>query len=583
MADEWLEICGVPGTDLSGWTLEGASSVPLTLPAAATIGPSGAYLVANYAEDDAKSALAVSPDLVTTAVALSNSSLFVTLHDATGAIVDVAGASGTPPFAGTSGDAKASMERLDAALDGGLAASWTSAATAVGFDAGAVSFGTPGVCGGAADPEPAAPTPSSTSSHVAETPAPPPPAADAPASAVRVSEIYPSPDSGEREWIELTNPSNVGEILDEWTVEDARGTKTPLSGLLLPWARFVILSPKGSLNNDGDVVILRDARGRAVDRVEYPKTRRGDAYMRVELQDAFATTSAPTPGSPNVLVTAEIPAPDAEPSMPVIAPPTPVVAAAAPVIRAEPAPTIVPAAKNAPAKRSAAKARSVASKYKGSAYVATIVAPPGVYSKTRAYVQRDGAIEELRLSKSPSMAWSVGDRISFIAQRKSEGAVSFLLANPNSVRTIGSASATFATSESWPGAAGAYAFTAEVASIRGDALEVTLGGVEGDVLAPSGSASALKPGDTVRVEGFVAPGPRPRVILPYAHALRLMKPHAALDEASSLAPMRPPGLLAAGLTLIAGAVGLAAYLRMQRLKRLALLQAPIEDDAWERP
>ncbi|HJV32852.1 MAG TPA: lamin tail domain-containing protein, partial [Patescibacteria group bacterium] len=339
LADEWLEICGVPGTDLSGWTLEGASSVPLTLPAGAAVGPAGAYLVANYADDDARSTLAVAPDLVTAAVALSNASLFVTLRDATGAIVDVAGASGTPPFAGTTGDAKASMERLGAALDGGLAASWISATAALGFDSGATGLGTPGICGGAPEAEPVAPTESPTSSAPTEAPAAPPSAPVEPMSAVRVSEIYPSPDSGEREWIELTNPSNIGEILDDWTVEDAKGTKTPLSGLLLPWSRFVVLSPKGSLNNDGDIVVLRDARGRVVDRVEYPKTRKGEAYMRVELQDAFAMTAMPTPGAPNVVVTAEeaAPAPDAEPPELWIAPPAPVVAAVAPVIRAEPA------------------------------------------------------------------------------------------------------------------------------------------------------------------------------------------------------------------------------------------------------
>jgi hypothetical protein len=45
--------------------------------------------------------------------------------------------------------------------------------------------------------------------------------------------------------------------------------------------------------------------------------------------------------------------------------------------------------------------------------------------------------------------------------------------------------------------------------------------------------------------------------------------------------MRLPAPFAVGLTAAAGGVGLFAYLRMQRLKRLALLHAPVEDGSWE--
>ena len=608
LADEWIEICGAPGVDLSGWTLEGASSAALALPDGALIGPSGAYLVANYGDADPKSTLNVAPDLTTTAIALSNTTLLVTLRDASGAAVDVAGASGAAPFAGASGEARSTMERLDASLDGGSAAAWASASTSAGFDSGTSGFGTPGTCpvsaatseaGPDAPPASAASTdavasasetpPTSAAAAASEgplTPAEPPKAASAPEeplSAIRISELYPSPRSGEREWAELVNRGNVGEFLDDWTIEDAAGTKTRLSGLLLPWARRVIEAPHGSLNNDGDTVILRDARGRALDRVAYPKIAKGEAYMRLELQDAFASTRTPTPGAANVLTeAAEEPAPE-EPAA-LSAPredthavpeatPKPPIATDAPRPSAAPRPT-----PTTPTKK-AAKAKAPAAKYKGASYVATVIAPPGVYAKARAYVQREGAIEELRLSKAPTDAWAVGDRIAFVAQRKSEGAVAFLLANPNSVRVLGSASATFATSDAWPAAPGGYAILADISAIRGDALEVAVGGVEGDVLLPSGSASALKPGDTVRVEGFVAPGPRPRMILPYAHALRLMKARASDPEPA--APMRMPGALAIGLTAAAGVVGLAAYLRMQRLKRLALLSAPVDDGAWE--
>ena len=586
LADEWFELCGPPAADLSGWSVSGASASPIALPEGAVVPASGAFLIANYAADDAKSTLNAMPDLVTTTVSLSNSALSVALKDASGTSVDAAGDGGAPP-AGASGAAKASMERVSAET-------WMTAVTSSGFDEGAAEFGSPGTCAPFADAptETAEPEPAASATTSEETP-PPPASASAstapppePLAAVRVTEIFPSPEAGAREWIELANLSGIGEFLDGWSIEDASGAKTPLSGLLMPWARAVIESPKGALNNDGDTVILKDRFGRILDRVEYPKARKGEAYMRVELRDAFAVTRTPTPGAANVLTPTEdapapAPPPPDVPNEAEVVRPSPVARASAAAEMPKPAAVVkeLAAARPAPKKPAPKPKAAPAPRYKGDGYVATVVTPPGVYSKTRAYIQRNGAIEELRLSKSASFKWSVGDEISFIAQSKSEGAVEFLLANPNSVRTISSASATFATTEAWPEEAGGYRFTAEVASVRGDALEVKLAGVEGDVLAPSGSAAALKPGDTVSIEGFIEPGARPRVVLPYTQALRLFK--AYLPEDAGGVNRKLPAPLAAGLTGVAGAVGLIAYLRSQRLKRLALAQTPIEEGAWE--
>ena len=593
LADEWLELCGPAGTDLSGWSVEGASAEPLAFPDGSAIPASGAFLIANYARDDARSTLDAAPDLVTTAVSLSNSALAVVLRDAAGNAVDSAGDGGAPA-AGTSGDAKSSMERADAA------APWTTASASSGFDAGATESGTPGSCAAPA-PDDAPPedapdgdSASSTDETAPEDAGPAAPPVE-PESPVRVAEIYPSPNSGEREWIELVNPSNVGEFLDGWTVEDAAGTKTRLEGLLLPWGRLVIESPKGSLNNDGDIVVLRDRLGRELDRAAYGKIPKGQAVMRVELQETFVVTLTPTPGAPNVFTeeTRDATEPIGPPPAPVAAPAPPSLpsrlersaversvlpaidpSASLGMTKIETAPT-----KSAP-KKTAAKPKAAASRYKGGAYVATIVVPPGAYSKTRAYVLREGAIEELRFSKAPAAAWGSGDRVSFVAQEKSEGAAAFLLANPNSVRVIGSASSSYAATEAWPEEAGGYRFVAEIASIRGSALEVTLGGIEGDVLVPSGTAEALKPGDTVRVEGFIAPGPRPKVVLPDPRALRLFKTRLP-DEPVAARSARLPAAAAIGLTAAAACAGLAAYLRMQRLKRLALTQAPVDEGAWE--
>lgn len=608
-ADEWFELCAAPGTDLSGWTIEGASSAPMTFAPGSVVGASGAFLVANYGAGDAKTTLAVSPDLVTTSVALSNAALFLTLRDAGGAVVDMAGAPGTAPFAGTSGAGKASMERLDAALDGGTPEAWASTAASLGFVDGANELGTPGSCvapSGSASSSPSMPEPEPSLAPVAEMPALETSSAadaptDTPSAAVRISEIYPSPLSGEKEWVELVNRGDVGEILDGWTIADAAGTATKLEGLMLPWARLLIIAPKGSLNNDGDAIVLKDARGRVVDSVAYGKIRKGEAVMRAEWLDTLVVTRTPTPGEANVM-TEEAAEPEPASGTPVPAMPpeptpsplplrpdearggippvpndasTPLSAPLGMTKDLSPLPSSAPKTATAKPEAASPAPKKAARAYKGDAYTATVLVPPGVYAKTRMFVLLGGELEELRLSKGMD-AWKTGDRLAFVAQRKTEGAVAFLLANPNSARVTGSASAVFATIDAWPSETGGVRFTAEVAAVKGGILEIALGGVEGDVLLPSGLAPALKPGDAVEIEGFVAPGARPRVVLPNRDALRLAQVHARPTDATRAATLPWPA--AAGLTGAAGTIGLSAYLRQQRLKRAALTRAAIEPD-----
>ena len=203
LADEWVEICAAPGTDLSGWSIEGAAGSPIVLPDGSAAPASGAFLVANYAADDPKSTLAAAPHLVTTAVSLSNSALALALRDATGVVVDTAGDGGAPE-AGSNAAPKASMERVGITT-------WMTTSTSSGFDDGAAELGTPGSCASfeeASAPDLPAREDSATSTimvpepepaHDAATEPSEPPAS--PMAAIRVSEIYPSPLSGEKEWL----------------------------------------------------------------------------------------------------------------------------------------------------------------------------------------------------------------------------------------------------------------------------------------------------------------------------------------------------------------------------------------------
>lgn len=619
-SDEWIELCGAAGTDLSNWTIEGASTNALTLPVGSVIPESGAFLISNYGNEDAKSTLLAPTQYTTTSIALSNTQLFLSLRDPNTILIDSAGASGTPPFVGTSGSVKTSMLRLLPLQIGSLVEAWTSASVSNGFDAGSTELGTPGSCPKSTDAPvhttvPDEPAPIET---IEATPAPSSTIQLLPTTAVRISEIYPSPRSGEQEWVELVNPSGIGEVLTGWTIEDGKGVATALTGVLLPWQRLVILAPKGSLNNAGDLVVLKDAQSRMIDGLAYgdwetalyPRVgdvTKGEAAIRLEFQEVFDVTTLPTPNAANVLVRNIPDAANASPT-PVSAPPSvstppspsaqpsPSTPAEAGVQRSTPPPippVILSAAKDLSPERDSsvasrsqndkrptalAKPKTATSRYKGVAYSAVIAVPPGVYSKTRMYVLHGNDVREMRLSKSTTAAYTSGQKISFVAQTKEDGGAAFLLANPNSIKRLGeAASNTFANIEQWPTIGGSYRFIAELTSLRTDGAEVRLNGIEGDVLLPK-AIGALKPGDRVEIQGFVSPGARPRVVIPGIEFFRLYEAAPAQLANHDLPRTRLPWFYTAALTATAGGAGLAGYLRSERLKRLALLTQPIEED-----
>jgi hypothetical protein len=146
--DEWIELAnlGDATATIAGWSLRGAgeSGRIIFFPPDASIAPHGTYIISNYIDSDPKCSLAVTVNLATSTVSLSNSALGVELRDANGAAMDRAG-SGKAPLAG-SVTPKATMIRVSAASSGDQATDWMSATTTVGFDQGVTDFGTPGFC-----------------------------------------------------------------------------------------------------------------------------------------------------------------------------------------------------------------------------------------------------------------------------------------------------------------------------------------------------------------------------------------------------------------------------------------------------
>ena len=104
-----------------------------------------------------------------------------------------------------------------------------------------------------------------------------------------ITSLLPAPSTGGDEWVQLTNRSEVSVDLSSYSLVDASGAVTSLTGTIEAGASTTILNPKGKLNNDSDTVTLLDSTGNAVDIVAYG----GDASSTPKKDEVvtFATLS----------------------------------------------------------------------------------------------------------------------------------------------------------------------------------------------------------------------------------------------------------------------------------------------------
>lgn len=138
-----------------------------------------------------------------------------------------------------------------------------------------------------------------------------------------INELVSDPGDDDVEWVELYNTKNVDINLSDWTLEDGGGAKTILSGIITGSGDnkfYVIEKPKGTLNNAGDILILRDATGGMIDKVTYGNwddgnlsdnapvaddpnslARKFDGLDSFNNNNDFIVTSQPTKGSANLI------------------------------------------------------------------------------------------------------------------------------------------------------------------------------------------------------------------------------------------------------------------------------------------
>ncbi len=311
-SDEWIELTNTSTTqiNISGYMLTGAGSggESIVIPDGSLLEPHSTYLIANYDQTHENSTLGATPNIIDATLSLSNSGFAVHLNNHDGAQIDSAG-DGTTPFAGGSGGTEESddgryrsMVRVDGSLNGTLETSWMNATTSTGFKEASTGLGTPGYADVWLLLE-----------EITEEE----PTEEAATDSLIITEFVSNPLENEVEWIEVLNASNQDVDLTGWTIEDATERQTPLGEeTLLAGAFFLIESPTGQLNNDGDSIIIKDKAGSVVDQLEYgtdeiPAPDKGQATALTS--DGFQVTDTPTPGDENlieILEAVEEPVPD---------------------------------------------------------------------------------------------------------------------------------------------------------------------------------------------------------------------------------------------------------------------------------
>jgi Lamin Tail Domain len=135
---------------------------------------------------------------------------------------------------------------------------------------------------------------------------------------ILINEVMPNP-ADTPEWVEIFDASDDAVDLTGWHLADGTGRNiATLSGLIFPRGFMKIDLPVARLNNDGDLVIVRDAENRETDSVaygdwdsgsdnppapdeNYSLARRTDGLDTNSDIDDFAVTTTPTPGAPNTI------------------------------------------------------------------------------------------------------------------------------------------------------------------------------------------------------------------------------------------------------------------------------------------
>ncbi len=103
----------------------------------------------------------------------------------------------------------------------------------------------------------------------------------APSALLKINEFVPNPssDTGNKEWVEIFNPTASSVDLTNWTLVDDNNHVKSLSGTIGAGGFLVHEENEGWLNNGGDTVTLKDSNGTTVDTRRYTSDPGSDKFF----------------------------------------------------------------------------------------------------------------------------------------------------------------------------------------------------------------------------------------------------------------------------------------------------------------
>ncbi|MEX0621797.1 MAG: lamin tail domain-containing protein [Candidatus Woykebacteria bacterium] len=119
---------------------------------------------------------------------------------------------------------------------------------------------------------------------------------------VSLSEIFPNPEKGGQEWVEIYNPNFSSVNLSNWSLVDAADHKKTLSGAVSAKSYKVFRYSSGWLNNGGDGVTLINAASNKIEKYTFGAADKGVSFAK-DSNGKWHVTITPTPGKANKIST----------------------------------------------------------------------------------------------------------------------------------------------------------------------------------------------------------------------------------------------------------------------------------------
>lgn len=129
-------------------------------------------------------------------------------------------------------------------------------------------------------------------------------------SLIQIVRFFAAPTSGQQEWVELHNGSNVTANLGGWQLDDAEGGSAPVTlaegSMIAPGQQLQIALSHSVLNNSGDDVRLLAADSTLIDQVHFAKAETNQVLCHqagvaeaAACAEAGANEVAPAPNGPS--------------------------------------------------------------------------------------------------------------------------------------------------------------------------------------------------------------------------------------------------------------------------------------------